>query len=92
MTLRVTGLRDDNQLTEPLPQRVSGLDANFLVVRRDANLAASADLKGFHLCGTDICTVARFLGYTAYVVDFHLRHLSSGASKYEPGFGELRRH
>ena len=35
--------------------------------------------------------MAWVLGYTAYVVDFHLRHLSSGASKYEsPGFAELR--
>ena len=80
----------DNQFTEPLPRRVSGLDENFLVVRRDANLAVSADLKGFHLYGTDICIVARLLGHTAYVVDFHLRHLSSGASKYQPDFEELR--
>ena len=89
--LRLTDPHGDNQFTEPLPQKVSGLDENFLVVRRDANLAVSADLKGFHLYGTDICIVARLLGYTAYVVDFHLRHLSSGASKYEsPGFAELR--
>ena len=90
LALRLTDPHGDNQFTEPLPQRVSGLDENFLVVRRDANLAVSSDLKGFHLYGTDICIVARLLGYTAYVVDFHLRHLSSGASKYEPGFAELR--
>ena len=90
LALRLTDPHGANQFTEPLPRRVSGLDENFLVVRRDANLAVSADLKGFHLYGTDICIVARLLGYTAYVVDFHLRHLSSGASKYEPGFAELR--
>ena len=71
---------------------MSALDKNFLVVRRDANLAVSADLKGFHLHGTDICIVARLLGYTAYVVDFQLRHVSSGASTYEPGFAELPQH
>ncbi len=73
LALRASTPRDDNQFIELLPRRVSGLDANFLVIRRDANLAASPDLRGFHLCGNDICAVARFLGYTAYVVDFHLR-------------------
>ena len=88
LALRLTDPHGDNQFTEPLPQKVSGLDENFIVVRRDANLAVSADLKGFHLYGTDICVMAWVLGYTAYVVDFHLRHLSSGASKYE--FAGLR--
>jgi hypothetical protein len=96
LALRLTDPHGDNQFTEPLPQRVSGLDENFLVVRRDANLAVSADLKGFHLYGTDICIVAQLLGYTAYVIDFHLRHLSKGdkarraAAKNEPTFAELR--
>jgi hypothetical protein len=90
LALRLTDPHGDNQFTEPLPQRVSGLDENFLVVRRDANLAVSADLRGFHLYGTDICIVAQVLGYTAYVVDFHLRHLSSGRGKYQPDYAELR--
>ena len=96
LALRITDPHGDNQFTEPLPRRVSGLDENFLVVRRDANLAVSADLKGFHLYGTDICIVAHLLGYTAYVVDFHLRHLSKGVktrrggAKNDPNFAELR--
>jgi hypothetical protein len=96
LALRITDPHGDNQFTEPLPRRVSGLDENFLVVRRDANLALSGDLKGFHLYGTDICIVAYLLGYTAYVVDFHLRHLSEGvktrraAGKNDPNFAELR--
>jgi hypothetical protein len=90
LALRLSDPHGENQFTARLPQRVSGLDENFLVVRRDANLAVSADLKGFHLYGTDICIVAQLLGYTAYVVDFHLRHLSSGAGKYKPDFAELR--
>jgi hypothetical protein len=95
LAIRLTDPHGDNQFTEPLPRRVSGLDENFLVVRRDANLAVSADLKGFHLYGTDICIVAQLLGYTAYVVDFHLRHLSKGdkarrATANEPSFAEIR--
>jgi hypothetical protein len=78
LAIRITDPHGENQFTEPLPRRVSGLDENFLVVRRDANLAVSADLKGFHLYGTDLCIVAHLLGYTAYVVDFHLHHLSKG--------------
>jgi hypothetical protein len=90
LALRLTDPHGDNQFTEPLPQRVSGLDENFLVVRRDANLAVSADLSGFHLYGTDICIVAQVLGYAAYVIDFHLRHLSSGGGKHQPDYAELR--
>jgi hypothetical protein len=90
LALRITDPHGDNQFIEPLPRRVTGLDENFLVVRRDANLAVSADLKGFHLYGTDICIVAQLLGYTAYVVDFHLRHLSSGDGKYQSDYPELR--
>ena len=50
------------------------LDENFIMVRAAVNLSLSGDLSGFHLYGTDLCAVASFLGYTAYVVDFHLRH------------------
>jgi hypothetical protein len=78
LALRVTDPHGDNQFTERLPIKVRGLDENFLIVRRDANLAVSRDLHGFHLYGTDLCIVAHFLGYTTYVVDFHLRHLSPG--------------
>ena len=73
--LRVTDPHGDNQFTERLPIRVSGLDENFLIVRRDANLAVSRDLRGFHLYGAELCIVAHFQGFTSYVVDFHLHHL-----------------
>jgi hypothetical protein len=62
----------------PFPVACQTLDENFIVVRAAANLALSADLKGFHLYGTDVCAVASFLGYTAYVADFHLRHEGPG--------------
>jgi hypothetical protein len=95
VAIRISDPFGDDQFTEPLPRKVSAFDENFLVVRRDANLAVSADLKGFHLYGTDICIVAHLLGHTAYVVDFHLRHLSKGdkarrGARNDPNFAELR--
>jgi hypothetical protein len=88
LALRVTDPHGDNQFTERLPMKVSGLDENFLVTRRNANLAVSRDLRGFHLYGADLCVVAHFLGYAAYVVDFHLRHLSPGPK--DPTFETIR--
>jgi hypothetical protein len=88
LALRVTDPHGDDQFTERLPIRVRGLDENFLIVQRDANLAVSRDLQGFHLYGADLCLVAHFLGYTTHVVDFHLRHLSYGVKG--PTFGPVR--
>ena len=71
-----------------LPARVVGLDENFIVVRRSANLALSHDLNGFHLYGPDLCLIADVLGVSAYVVDFHLRHRSAG--RKDESFGQGR--
>ncbi len=61
-----------------LPQLVCSLDENFLLVKNSRRLSVSSDLKGFHLYGTDICLIAKFLGYTSYVIPFYIHHKSSG--------------
>ncbi|HYJ83774.1 MAG TPA: hypothetical protein VEW26_13150 [Allosphingosinicella sp.] len=76
--VRITDPYGADQAIGPFPARAAALDENFIVVRRDANLALSHDLRGFHLYGADLCIVADMIGRTAYVIDFHLRHKSAG--------------
>lgn len=64
--------------TESLPARVLTLDENLLIVKTGVGLRCSAEMTGFHLYGTDLCLEAFVRGYSAYVVDFKLTHLSSG--------------
>lgn len=61
-----------------LPMRVMSVDENFMVARRLANLALSRDLHGYHHYGPDLCTVADVLGWNSYVIDFYLKHKSTG--------------
>lgn len=69
---------EDRRVGGPFPVRAACLDENFIVMRRSANLTVSRDLKGFHLYGTDLVLIAERLGYSAYVVDFYLRHYGHG--------------
>jgi hypothetical protein len=62
----------------PFPHQVTSVDENFIVIKKSANLSLSRDLSGFHLYGTDLCIIANILGYTAWAIDFHLYHKSTG--------------
>ena len=61
-----------------LPVRVQSVDENFLIVKRSANLALSSNLHGFHFYAADLCLIASFLGYNAYVINFFVFHKSAG--------------
>jgi hypothetical protein len=76
--IRITDPHGSDQAIGHFPVRATALDENFIVVRRDANLALSHDLSGYHFYGADLCIVADFLGRTAWVIDFHLTHKSHG--------------
>ncbi len=90
LVVRISDVFGEDQNTgQEYPQRVVSLDENFLVVKRSANLAVSNDVAAFHLYGTDIVLIAERLGYSAYVVDFHLRHL--GLGRMDESFYTARR-
>jgi hypothetical protein len=90
LAVRISDPHGRDRRIGQLPQRVASLDENFIVVKRRARIGFSRDLDGFHFYGADICLVADILGYTAYVIDFHLEHSSAG--RKESSFWEARAH
>ena len=60
------------------PQKVKSLDENFIISNSRNRVALSGNLNGFHMYGTDLCLIADILGYSAYVINFHLQHNSPG--------------
>lgn len=76
--IRITDPGASNLSKGPFPQKVMTLDENFLVVNMQYRLSPTLGVAGFHLYGTDLCCNAALLGLNSYVIDFHLRHKSSG--------------
>lgn len=78
LLLRITDRHGENQSVGAFPARAQSLDENFIVLKRRAMLSPSRGLSGFHLYGTDLCLQARLKGMSAYVIDYHLKHLGVG--------------
>lgn len=76
--IRITDPHGDNRFKGPLPARVYDLDENFIVVKNSAQLSISRNVGGFHFYATDLCIIADILGFSSYVIDFHLYHKSGG--------------
>ena len=89
LAIRISDRYGKDQRRGSFPARVSALDENFIVARRDANLALSHDIQGFHLYGADLCIHAELLGRTCYVIDFHLLH--TGRGTIDRSFYDIRR-
>lgn len=73
---------------KPFPRKVKTLDENFLILKKEANIGISNNLKGYHLYGTDLCLIAGVLGYECYVIDFLITHKSYGNP--DKSFQELK--
>jgi len=76
--LRITDPHGDNRFKGPLPARVYDLDENFIIIKNSAQLSISKNIGGFHFYATDLCIIADILGFSSYVIDFHLYHKSGG--------------
>lgn len=78
LRLRISDPFGEDRVLGSIPGRVETLDECFILMRRSRPVIGSYDLGGFHFYGPDLCLQAELLGGSAHVIDFHLRHHSSG--------------
>lgn len=89
LALRITDPHGRDTRTGELPARVHSLDENFIILKASARIGLSRDLEGFHFYGPDLCLAADIAGYTSYVIDYHLEHLSPG--RKDESFDRMQR-
>ena len=65
-------------LTPNLPTAVQSLDENLLILNGAHRVTPHPDLSGFHFYGTDLCIRAWQRDLQAYVINWHVQHLSRG--------------
>jgi hypothetical protein len=61
------------------PQPVLVLDENFLVINVHRKIRCTKKLTGFHFYAHDLCLNAIYQGYSCYVINFYITHLSAGS-------------
>lgn len=76
--IRITDPHNPDLSQGNFPEKVMSLDENFMLIDREKCIASTGALHGFHLYAVDLCQNAEMLGYSNYVVDFHLYHKSPG--------------
>lgn len=76
--IRISDANQSNNWTGAFPQKVFTLDENFLVFNLKNKAHCSPQLLGFHLYGSDLCLNAINAGFSCYVIDYHITHLSGG--------------
>ncbi|WP_345979940.1 hypothetical protein [Sulfurimonas sp. HSL3-2] len=87
--LRITDPYGENRYQGPLPAQVYDLDENFILIKNSAQLSLSNNISGFHFYATDLCIIADILGFSTYVIDFHLYHKSGGSCN--PSFFQAKK-
>lgn len=76
--IKFTESNKKTQTVGTFPSKVLSVDESFILVKKSTNLALSNNIGGFHFYGTDLCMVAKALGYSTYVIEFNLLHKSNG--------------